>query len=110
MSKRRKLISEAEYEQILHQREAQLSKQPRRSRQNKAIEPDYDNMDITEFSEHLQTGTQECIDVSIGSGFKAARAFEKGNYVEGTVEAGKAVIGVTLIGMTIAALLGAGRD
>jgi hypothetical protein len=112
MARRRKLISEAEYNQILQQREVQRSKQTRGSRRNRVIEPNYDDMSLDEFGGHVQATSQECMELGISSGFAAARAFDRGDYVTGTVKTCESVVGVVSVIAIVAQLLGAasGRD
>ena len=112
MARRRKLISEAEYQQILQQREFQALKQARGSRRKQAIEPDYESMGLAEFGGHVQATSQECMELGISSGFAAAHAFDRGDYVSGTVKTCEAVVGVASVVAIIAQLLGAasGRD
>lgn len=109
MARRRKLISEAEYQeyqQLLQQYE------PRPKRRKQAVEPDYGNMELAEFGQHIQATSQECMELGISSGFAAARAFDRGDYVSGTVRTCEAVVGVASVVAIVAQLLGAasGRD
>ena len=108
----KKLMTETEFNQLLQQRTAQAAPKRQSSRRSRVVEPDYDNMELAEFSGHVQATSQECMELGIGSGFKAARAFERGNYIEGTVKTCEAVVGVASVIAIIAQLFGAasGRD
>ena len=111
---RRKMVTLAEYERIeqrLAELESQASKKPSRRRE-KVIEPDYEGMGLDEFGGHVQATSQECMELGISSGFAAARAFDRGDYVSGTVKTCEAVVGVVSVVAIVAQLLGAasGRD
>jgi hypothetical protein len=107
-NKRRIIVSDNEFQLLLQARQA---KKPRK-RATQCIEPDYDNMSLTEFGGRVQGTADELMALGIGSGFNAARSFDQGRYVEGTVETCKAVAGTAGVVMIIAQLLGAamGRD
>ena len=87
-------------------------KRGRRSRKAIAAQDDYDNMSLTEFSGHVQATSQECMELGLTSGFAAARAFDRKDYVTGTVKTCEAVVGIVSVVAIVAQLLGAasGQD
>ena len=108
---RKRVVSQSEWEQILAQRDVQAAPKRQSSRRSKVV-PNYEDMELAEFSGHVHATSQECAELGINSGFAAARAFDRGNYVEGTVRTCEAVVGVVSVVAIFAQLLGAasGRD
>ena len=101
----KKLMTETELNQLLQQRTAQAT--PKRQ-SSQVVEPDYENMGLAEFSGHVQATSQDCIKLGIDSGFKAAKAFERGNYTEGAVRTCEAGVGILTLVAIFARLWGAG--
>ena len=112
MARRKKLMTETELNQILQQRTAQAAPKRQSSRRSQVVEPDYANMELAEFSGHVQATSQECMDLGISSGFAAVRAFDRKDYVTGTVKTCEAAVGILSVVAIIAQLWGAssGRD
>ena len=102
-------MSQAEFERkFAIMIESKQAIQPARRKKKQVVEdPDYDNMSIEEFGGHIQSTSQDCMELGIGSGFRAARAFDRGDYIEGTVETCQAVVGVASVVAIVAQLLGA---
>ena len=108
-----KVVSVAEWDR-LQATAASGTQKPRGRRRKQVIdpEPDYEGMGLAEFGGHVQATSQECMELGISSGFAAARAFDRGDYVSGTVRTCESVVGVVSVIAIVAQLLGAasGRD
>ena len=102
-------MSQAEFERRFAIMESKQTTQPVRRRKKSVVDedPDYDNMSIEEFGGHIQSTSQDCMELGISSGFRAARAFDRGDYIEGTVETCQAVVGVASVVAIVAQLFGA---
>ena len=103
-------MSQAEFERrFAIMVESKQAIQPARRKKKQVVDedPDYDNMSIEEFGGHVQSTSQDCMELGISSSFRAARAFERGDYVEGAVETCQAVVGVASVVAIVAQLFGA---
>lgn len=101
-------MTQAEFERRYSIMESKQTTQTARRKKKRAVEDeDYDSMSIEEFGGHIQATSQDCMELGISSGFRAARAFDRGDYIEGTVETCQAVVGVVSVVAIVAQLLGA---
>ena len=94
-----KLLTAAQWEA-----EKQSQQSSRRSNND---EPDYDNMSLDEFGEHVQESSQDCTNLAINSMFEAERAFSRGDKIGGVKHTATAAIGAGMVVYLVAELLGA---
>lgn len=112
MTRKYQVLTLAEYEGLKQAAASGVAKKPRGRRRKQVVDPDYDNMGIEEFGSHVQATSQDCMELGISSGFAAARAFDRKDYVTGTVKTCEAAVGILSVVAIVAQLLGAasGRD
>lgn len=82
---------------------------PKRGRKRKIVvqdvEPDYDNMDLAAFGDHVTDSMGDCTQMAIDEFMKMSRAHRKGRKLKAASHAAKGVAGAALVTYGVVELL-----